>query len=488
MAKFSELCQSILVFNKHNSFDPFINGITSDSRKVKKNYIFAAIKGSNQNGTDFIVDAVKRGAKVVLVEKGYKNPFKVSDCIFFQSKNVRKTYAIMADNYYKKKPALMVGVTGTNGKTSTAWFTNRIWTLLGEKSASIGTLGVDIGSNIIKTNLTTPDPVVLSKTLRNLENDSVKNTIIEVSSHGLSQHRLDGIKFSISAITSLGRDHLDYHISYSQYVNAKLKLFSELTMEGGIAIINSGIKEFSLFKGAANSKNLKVITVGSKNNSDWNFKINNSDNNIKNIELLYKDKKSLLKTDIVGDFQISNLVMSIAIAVESGLERNKVEKICSTLKAPPGRLERVGAINRSNTIFVDYAHTPDALESALIALRPYVKNRLILVFGCGGDRDKGKRSLMGKIAHTNADKVFVTDDNPRNENPSHIRSEIISKCPGCAEIPDRKEAIYKAIKELKRGDVLLIAGKGHETTQVIKENSIYFNDKEVVQKIIKMSI
>ena len=180
--------------------------------------------------------------------------------------------------------------------------------------------------------------------------------------------------------------------------------------------------------------------------------------------------------------------MSIAIAVESGLERNKVEKICCSLKAPPGRLERVGAINKSNTIFVDYAHTPAALESALIALRPYVRNRLILVFGCGGDRDKGKRSLMGKIAHTNADKVFVTDDNPRNENPSHIRSEIISKCPGCAEIPDRKEAIYKAIKELKRGDVLLIAGKGHETTQVIKENSIYFNDKEVVQKIIKMSI
>jgi len=485
MAKFSELCQSIVILNKHNSFDPSINGITSDSREVKKNYIFAAIKGINHNGTDFIGDAVKRGAKVVLVEKGYKNPSKVSDCIFFQSKNVRKTYAIMADNYYKKKPPLMVGVTGTNGKTSTAWFTNRIWTLLGEKSASIGTLGVDIGSNIKKTNLTTPDPVVLSQTLRDLKNCNVKNTIIEVSSHGLSQHRLDGIKFSISAITSLGRDHLDYHISYSRYIDAKLKLFSELTVEGGAAIINSDIKEFSLFKAAANSKKLKVITVGSRNNSDWNFKINNSDNNIKNIELLYKCKKSQLKTDIIGDFQISNLVMSIAIAVESGLDRNKIEEICSSLKAPPGRLERVGII-KTNTIFIDYAHTPDALESALVGLRPYVKNRLILVFGCGGDRDRGKRSLMGKVAHTNADKIFVTDDNPRNENPSHIRSEIISKCPGCVEIPDRKEAIYTAIKELKRGDVLLIAGKGHETTQVIKENSIYFNDREVVQEITKM--
>ena len=484
MTKFSELCPDSIVY-KNVSYDPSIKGITADSRKVYDNYIFVAIDGCNYNGENFIPAAIKRGAKVIITKKAQYKKFQKSDCIFLTSNNVRKTYAEIASKYYKEQPKLIVGVTGTNGKTSTAWYTNKIWTLSGIKSASIGTLGIDTGESIKTTNLTTPDPVILSKTLRDLEKNKVRNTIIEASSHGLSQYRLGGIKFSISAITSLGRDHLDYHKTYSNYVESKLKLFKETTIEDGVAIINSDIQDCNLFIRAAKIKKLKIISVGKNNRSNWSYKVIGIKDSLKIIEVSYKGKKTTLNTNIVGNFQISNLLISMAIALESGLSRDQIERIIPQLSSPPGRLENVVTNNRMPSIFIDYAHTPDALENSLKALRPYVRNKLVVVFGCGGNRDKGKRPLMGKIAQVNSDKIIVTDDNPRSENPSDIRSQIIKECPDAIEIPDRKEAIYSAIKNLTKGDVLLVAGKGHETQQIYHKEKRFFSDKKVIKEIIK---
>ena len=312
-----------------------------------------------------------------------------------------------------------------------------------------------------------------------LYSKKIKNIIIEASSHGLDQYRLEGINFNIIVITSLTRDHLDYHKTFKDYKRAKLRLFSEVANKG-VAIINECVPQYKDFIKAAKSNNLKVITVGISLFANWQYKIKNINKKSQEIELSYNKIKTIIYSDLIGSFQINNLVTAISIMVEMGFHREKIEKLTYKLKAPPGRLEFIKSTNGSN-IYIDYAHTPDALENVLLSLRPYVKNKLHLVFGCGGNRDKGKRALMGKIAFNYADKIIITDDNPRYEDAAIIRKQIIEFCPNGVEVADRSKAISKAINNLRNGDVLLVAGKGHENTQEINGKFLKFNDSELIK-------
>ena len=486
MVKLSELCSEYIHLD-HLKEDFVINGVTANSKNVSKNFIFFAINGEKFDGADFIPEVLKKGCKVVFVGHENISNYKKSDCIFLKTKNIRKTYALVSSKFYKIKPEFLVGVTGTNGKTSVAWFTNQLWTLLGKRSAFIGTLGVKYREKTKINNLTTPDPSELHKNLKNLKKNKINNVIIEASSHGLSQYRLDGINFSISALSSFSRDHLDYHKTYKNYLEAKLKLFSEYTKKGGTAVINLNTRFADQFIAAASKSDLKIVTIGSDKNADWQYNITSVKNNYQYLDIRHNGTKSSVKTKLVGDFQVSNLLISIVIAVESGIKRKLLEKKINHITSPPGRLEQVN-INQRKKIFIDYAHTPDALKHALRVLRQHACKRLVLIFGCGGNRDKGKRPLMGLIAKKFADKTIITDDNPRDENPKIIRSQIISQCPDAMEIPDRKEAILTGIKNLEDDDILLIAGKGHETTQDMGKNTDFLNDKEVVKNIIKKGL
>jgi UDP-N-acetylmuramoyl-L-alanyl-D-glutamate--2,6-diaminopimelate ligase len=462
----------------------FIKGISCDSRKIKKNYIFAALVGSSNNGIDFISDAINKGAVVIIVDskklKYIKNNFNIE---VISSEQPRKLYALICNKFSQYKFKNLVGVTGTNGKTSVAWYVHQISKLFGEKTASIGTLGTIYKTIDKNNNLTTPESEVLVSNLNKLSAKNVKNVIIEASSHGLDQFRLDGINFNIVAITSLSRDHLDYHKNFKNYKNAKIRLFSDLT-RNGIAIINDNIKYSNEFIKAAIKNQLKVITIGKSSNSNFKYKIINLTNRVQEIEITYSKKKSTIYTGIIGDFQINNLITAICIMIEMGFKRKEIEKFTKKIKPPPGRLEFINSINGAD-IYIDYAHTPDALKNVLLSLRPYVKNKLYLVFGCGGDRDKGKRVLMGKVSYKYADIIIITDDNPRFEDPNEIRKQIIQYCPAAIEIGDRKKAIKNALFKLIRGDILVIAGKGHENTQEIMGSYLNFDDAKIIKNLIK---
>ena len=461
-----------------------IKGITCDSRKVKKGYIFAAFKGFNKNGISYINQAIKKGASAILIdEKDFKEIKNSITVTIIPSSTPRKKYAIICNKFANYDFDNIVGVTGTNGKTSVAWFVNKLTNLLGVNCASIGTLGVDNNSVKKNNSLTTPESEVLISSLNSLYYKNVKNVIIEASSHGLDQYRLEGISFNIVVITTLSRDHLDYHKTYKDYKIAKLKLFSDVSNKG-IAIINECVPQYKDFIEAAKSNNLKVITIGNSLSANWKYKIKNINNNEQEVEVVFDKVKTTIFTNLIGKFQINNLVTAISILIEMGFKREKIDKLISKIKAPPGRLELIKDIKGAN-IYIDYAHTPEALENVLISIRPHVKNRLYLIFGCGGDRDKGKRSLMGAIANKYADEIIITDDNPRYEDPNVIRNQIISFCPNSREIADRTKAINFVINNLVKGDALLVAGKGHENTQEINGKFIKFNDSTVINKIIK---
>jgi UDP-N-acetylmuramoyl-L-alanyl-D-glutamate--2,6-diaminopimelate ligase len=472
------------VINKYQISNLLIKGITCDSRKVKKGYIFAVFKGFNKNGINYINQAIEKGASAILIdEKDLKAIKKSLEVTIIPSSTPRKKYALICNKFSNYDFDNIIGVTGTNGKTSVAWFVNKLTKLLGVDCASIGTLGVDHNSIKNNNSLTTPESEVLISHLNNLYYKNVKNIIIEASSHGLDQFRLEGINFNIVVITTLSRDHLDYHKTFDDYKRAKLKLFSDVS-NTGVAIINECIPKYKEFIEAAKSNNLKIITIGNSISSNWKYKIKNVNFNEQEIEVTFDKVKTTIFTGLIGKFQINNLVTAISILVEMGFKRDRIDKLISKLKAPPGRLEFIKNIKGAN-IYIDYAHTPDALENVLISIRPHVKNKLYLVFGCGGDRDKGKRPLMGEIANTYADEIIITDDNPRYEDPKTIRNQIVSFCPNSREIANRTKAINFAINNLEKGDVLLVVGKGHENTQEIKGKFLKFNDSIVIKKIIR---
>ena len=462
-----------------------ISGLSSNSLLVKRGFLFASFAKITTKNNLYIKNAIEKGAVALLIKKeNFKEYLNLLNIEIMVVKDPRETYARICSKYYKLQFKNLVAVTGTNGKTSVDWIVSNIWHKMRLKSASIGTLGVYDGKNIFKNKLTTPSIDNLFLNLYNFKKKDFKNIIIEASSHGIHQRRLDGLKFSIVVITSLSRDHLDYHKSYKNYKKAKLRLFESLAKKQGIAIINDSIDEYKEFIEVSLKNNLKVITIGKKETSDWHYKVNFCKNMIHEVVVTYKGISKEFKTKLIGDFQINNLVTSIAILFESGLSFDSILKNISKITAPPGRLEYIGKRKEAN-IYVDYAHTPDALKNVLQSVKLYVKNNLIIVFGCGGNRDKGKRVIMGKIAHSYADVIYVTDDNPRDEKPSEIRKEIIKGCSNAIEIPDRYMAIESAINSIQSGDILIILGKGHEEEQIIRNELRFFSDKQVILEILK---
>ena len=482
MIKLSNLISEEVNFNI-NIDNLFIKGMSSDSRSLKKGYLFAVLSKK----TDlYVKSALKKGAVALLLnKKDYKNYLDLKNIGIIAVDNPREFYGILCSKFYNLKFENIVAVTGTNGKTSVAWIVNSFWQKLGIKSVSIGTLGIFDGHTIYKTDLTTPSIDQIYSSLRKLEKKGYKNVIIEASSHGIDQHRIGGLNISIVAITSLSRDHLDYHGTFSAYKKTKINLF-ETIPKNGVAIINDSIKEFKEFKKASKTNSLKVVKVGTNKTSDWFYKIK-SIKEKQEIEIVYKGVKSIIYTNLIGNYQINNLITSMAILIESGISFNDIVNNVKNIKSPPGRLEYISS-SKGAKIYVDYAHTPDALKNVLLSVRTFVRERLCIVFGCGGDRDKGKRPLMGTIAHNYADIVYVTDDNPRNENPKNIRKEVISGCPNAIEISDRSLAIASAIKCLKSGDMLLVLGKGHEEIQIFNNKLIQFNDKKEILKILKSDV
>ena len=458
----------------------FFSGISFDSSKVKKNNIFFAIKGIKFDGNNFIPKAIKKGSKVIISEKKIKE-FK-NGILFIHTKNIRKLLAEVSYKIYKNKPKNLIAVTGTNGKSSIANFYYQILKLNKKRVASIGTLGVK--SNILNLNLsnTTIDPIQLGQILTKLKNQRINDVIMEASSHGLKQNRLDGLKFNTGIFTNLSQDHLDYHKNLKNYLKAKLHLFENLIKKNGNVITDDKIPQFKKIKKISIKNNLKLHTLNDEKN---NFKIlsHSFKEESQIIKIKHKDSIEVVKLNLIGKIQLKNLLMAIIAAKKSNIGLKKILLIIPKIKSVEGRFEKIGNIKNRSKVILDYAHTPEALRTCLLNLREQFPNKKInLLFGCGGDRDQNKRSKMGKIADNYADEIYLTDDNPRFENPNKIRKDIKKgiKKRKIIEQSNRAKAISKAIKGLNTGDILLVAGKGHEKIQDIGKEKIFFSDKKII--------
>jgi UDP-N-acetylmuramoyl-L-alanyl-D-glutamate--2,6-diaminopimelate ligase len=452
-------------------------GITADSREVKAGDVFIALAGARADGARFAAAAAKNGAVAVIGEVARPSDLPQS-VPYVQVEDARALLAHGAAKLFTRQPEHVVAVTGTNGKTSVASFTRQIWTALGKKAASIGTIGVTAPGKEIKGSLTTPDPVALHRLLDELAGEGVTHLAMEASSHGLDQRRLDGVKLAAGGFTNLTRDHLDYHQTLEAYRAAKLRLFETLLAPGAAAVVNADSSEAGIIQSIADKRGLRFISVGQKGTS-LTLRATEREGFGEILTVRVGETDHRVKFPLVGDFQISNALVAAGLVIATGADVKDALPALETLQGARGRLDRIGDKNGA-PVFVDYAHTPDALKNALDALRPYAK-RLLVVFGAGGDRDAGKRPLMGGVAVRHADKVFVTDDNPRSEEPAAIRKSILAAAPGATEIGDRAEAIKSAIAELAPGDVLLVAGKGHETGQIVGDRTLPFSDHAEVR-------
>jgi UDP-N-acetylmuramoyl-L-alanyl-D-glutamate--2,6-diaminopimelate ligase len=455
----------------------FARGITADSREVKAGDVFIALAGARADGARFAAAAAKSGAVAVIGEVARPSDLPQS-VPYVQVEDARALLAHGAAKLFTRQPEHVVAVTGTNGKTSVASFTRQIWTALGKKAASIGTIGITAPGKEIKGSLTTPDPVALHRLLDELAGEGVTHLAMEASSHGLDQRRLDGVKLAAGAFTNLTRDHLDYHQTLEAYRAAKLRLFETLLAPGAAAVVNADSSEAGIIQSIADKRGLRFISVGQKGTS-LTLRATEREGFGEILTVRVGETDYRVKFPLVGDFQISNALVAAGLAIATGADMKDALAALEALQGARGRLDRIGDKNGA-PVFVDYAHTPDALKNALDALRPYAK-RLLVVFGAGGDRDAGKRPLMGGVAVRHADKVFVTDDNPRSEEPAAIRKSILAAAPGATEIGDRAEAIKTAIAELVPGDVLLVAGKGHETGQIVGDRTLPFSDHAEVR-------
>ena len=465
--------------------DVEIQGITCDSRQVNKDFLFVALKGSQADGSQFIPMAIEKGAKVILSEPGVQLPAGLTnDVCLLTEQNPRRAFAKLAARFYKQQPAHSVAVTGTNGKTSVAYFFQQLWNMAGQKAASIGTIGISGVEALEKEeSLTTPDPVKLHQTLARLaEQYHVDYLSMEASSHGLDQYRLDGVQLQAAGFTNLSRDHLDYHGTMEAYLAAKLRLFSEVLPEGSVAVINKDIPEYQRIEALCQQRHHHVMSYGKTAGATLYLKDIIHAEYGQRVRFFYKEQGYTVLLPLLGEFQVYNALCALGLALATGLPEEQAIPLLGRLKPAPGRMERVSSGTDKYGVFVDYAHTPDAMEKALKELRPYAKGQLWVVFGCGGDRDKGKRPEMGAVASTLADRAVVTDDNPRSEDPAVIRQEILVACPRAKEVGGRKEAIDYAISKLKEGDILLISGKGHEKTQKVGNVVYPFDDVEVASE------
>jgi UDP-N-acetylmuramoyl-L-alanyl-D-glutamate--2,6-diaminopimelate ligase len=454
-----------------------LKGLASDSRKVKPGYLFAALAGSKTDGARFVKDAVARGATAVLGAPALAEDVAALGVRFIADENPRAGLAHMASLFFAGQPEIVAAVTGTKGKSSIVAFLREIWTALGRPAASLGTVGVIGPKGEMPLSHTTPDPIEIHELLAQLKSDGVDHLAIEASSHGLDQHRLDGVTISGCGFTNITRDHMDYHPTFEDYLAAKLRLFTEVVKDGGVAVVNADAEHADRFIDAARARGLKLITVGRKGDT---IRLDRREDRggAQALTLHYQQRIYYVELPQAGEFQASNALVAAGLAIGLGEDAAKVFAALEHLKGAPGRMEKVALAANGAPVYVDYAHTPDSLEKVLEALRPHTAGRLHVVFGCGGDRDKGKRPLMGAVAVKLADDVIVTDDNPRTEDAATIRREILAAAPGAREIGDRAEAIRMAVAGLKTGDVLVLAGKGHETGQYIKGEVHPFSDRD----------
>jgi UDP-N-acetylmuramoyl-L-alanyl-D-glutamate--2,6-diaminopimelate ligase len=458
-----------------------ISGITADSRQVQPGWLFAALPGTKADGARFIPEAVAKGAAAILIREGAAAGL-ANGIPVLASPAPRRTLALMAACLHPAQPETTVAVTGTSGKTSVADFTRQIFAALGHQAASLGTIGIVKPNGSVYGGLTTPDPVALHRTLAELAGEDITHLAFEASSHGLDQFRLDGVRLKAAAFTNLGRDHLDYHPSMEAYLAAKLRLFTDLLPPDGTAVVNADADHATRVIAAATKAGRKVATVGS-NGEMLALEGVKPDRFAQVMRVRHGGKASDIRLPLLGAYQSANALLAAGLAIATGEPAERVLPVLSKLKGVKGRLEIMG-LARGGLVVIDYAHKPDALAAALQALRPFAPGRLVCVFGCGGDRDKGKRPIMGRIAASLADSVIVTDDNPRSEDPKAIRAEILAGAPGAREIGDRAEAIRAGARLLGTGDLLLVAGKGHETGQIIGSTVIPFSDHDAVRGVL----
>lgn len=459
--------------------DRKVTGLSADSRAIEPGKLFVAVAGNKANGAAFVQDAIKRGACAVISAEAVEANVPV-----LRVENVRRVLALAAAQFYGAQPATMVAVTGTAGKTSVASFTRQIWMHSGLAAAQIGTTGVISPSRNDYGSLTTPDPVALHALLAELAKEGVTHAAMEASSHGLDQSRLDGVKLSAAGFTNLGRDHMDYHPTVEDYFDAKMRLFKTLLPKGSPAVIFAddawSAKAIEVAKAAGHD----VLTVG-RAGSFLSLKRVEHFRHKQLAEVHHEGQIFEVEIPLAGDFQISNALVSAGLAIASGVAPKLAMAALERLVGAAGRLELVGQTPKGAPAYVDYAHKPEALENVLSSVRPFTTGRVIVVFGCGGDRDKGKRPIMGEIATRLADVAIVTDDNPRSEDPATIRSEIMAAAPGATEIGDRAKAIRHAVSLMEAGDTLIVAGKGHEEGQTVGATVLPFSDHSEVRKALE---
>ncbi|MBV8778365.1 MAG: UDP-N-acetylmuramoyl-L-alanyl-D-glutamate--2,6-diaminopimelate ligase [Alphaproteobacteria bacterium] len=468
---------------------PDITGITADSRQVQPGFLFAAMRGAQTDGRRFAAAAIESGAAAILTDSaaalGLDEQTRRGIAVI-EDPNPALALAKAASRFFPRRPTVIVGVTGTNGKTSVAHFTRELWQALGHPAASLGTLGVVTETERAPGSLTTPDPVALHRTLSDLAARGIERAAIEASSHGLAQYRLDGLQFAAAAFTNLTRDHLDYHGDMAAYLAAKQRLFADLLAADGTAVLNADGAEFAQLAALAAGRGIRVISYGMARSADLRLARREPRHDGQRLELNLYGQPRTVELRLIGDFQAMNALAALGLVLATGAEVARTIPALAALTTVPGRMQFVGQKNGA-AVFVDYAHTPDALTTVLAAARPHAAGRLIVLFGAGGDRDSGKRPLMGAAATAAADVVYVTDDNPRKEEPAAIRRAVLDAAPGAIEIGDRRRAIREAIGALRPGDVLVLAGKGHETGQIVGDVVLPFEDAAVAAEALGAS-
>lgn len=464
--------------------DPEIAGLTSDSRLVRPGYLFAALPGTKADGRRFVAQALAAGAVAVLAPEGTVPPPGTRDAVFLTDPDPRRRFALMAAAFHGRQPATAVAVTGTNGKTSTVQFVRQIWERLGQPAASLGTLGVTAPGFEPRGSLTTPDPESLHATLARLADAGIGHVAMEASSHGLDQRRLDGVRLAAAGFTNLSRDHLDYHGTMAAYLAAKAMLFERVMAPGGTAVLNADIPETASIEELCRARGHRVLRYGFAG-AELTVRAVEARPHGQRLDLRVLGRDHRVQLPLAGRFQAWNALCALGLAIGGGAEAAAAAAALEHLTGVRGRLEPVARHPSGAAVYVDYAHTPDALETVLNALRPHTEGHLAVVFGCGGDRDRGKRPVMASIASRLADRVYVTDDNPRSEDPAAIRREAMAGAPGATEIGDRAEAIRAAVRDLGAGDVLVVAGKGHEQGQIVGTETRPFDDAAEVRRAVR---
>ncbi len=481
--KLIKICSAAGVQCPENA-DFSVTGFAIDNRKVAPGTVFGAFQGAQANGEDFIPAAIEAGAIAIVA----RPEAKVDGALHIASPTPRKCFAEMAAQFFTPVPEHIVAVTGTNGKTSCVEMVRQIWRMAGERAASIGTLGVTTPDGSVSTGLTTPDIVTFLSNLSGLAREGVSHVAYEASSHGLSQYRNEGIPVEAAGFTNFSRDHLDYHADMDDYFAAKMRLFDEVVSDDATAVIwiGSGVSAWNArVVDQAKKRGLKIMTVGEEG-ADIRLTGREPTQLGQSLTIEHEGAQRTIRLPLIGAYQVSNALTSAGLALATGISASQVWDAVSRLQPVRGRLERAVIAPSGAPIYVDYAHTPDALEAAIAALRPHVSGRLITVFGAGGDRDHGKRAPMGQAAAKSSDLVIVTDDNPRGEDPAEIRRQVLEGAPQAREVAGRREAIHEAIAAAKPDDIVLIAGKGHETGQIIGSGESMqvhpFDDVEVARE------